>query len=284
MAGIEIAAFADEADSALSGQIAALHENGIRLLEIRGVDGKNVSALTAAEAREVKKRLDDGGIAVWSVGSPFGKISITDPFEPHLEQFRRALENTRLLGASRLRLFSFYIPKGDDPAQYRDEVLSRMNAFVEAAQGSGVTLLHENEKGIYGDTAERCYDLLVESDGGMKAIFDPANFIQSGQDIPEAWAMLGARTTYLHIKDAMPDGRVVPAGKGIGHLPEILRDFAARGGESVTVEPHLQVFDGLAALEKDQKSAIPEGMYATSDDAFDAACGALKDILKTMED
>lgn len=280
---MKIFAFADEASSRVDGQIRAMARNGLNGVEIRGVDGQTVSDITVEKAREVLGKLKDHGLSVWSVGSPIGKIDIRDgDHAAHLDRFRRTLEIAGELECPRMRMFSYYIPRDAKPEQYRSAVIDRLTELVEIARPYQVALCHENEKGIYGDIASRCVDLL-DAVPELKCIFDPANFIQSGQDIPEAWAMLGARTTYLHIKDAMPDGRVVPAGKGIGHLPEILRDFVARGGESVTVEPHLQVFDGLAALEKDQKSAIPEGMYATSDDAFDAACGALKDILKTME-
>ena len=280
---MKIFAFADEASSRVDGQIRAMVRNGLNGVEIRGVDGQTVSDITVEKAREVLEKLKDQGLSVWSVGSPIGKIDIRDgDHAAHLDRFRRTLEIAGELECPRMRMFSYYIPRDGKPEQYRSAVIDRLTELAEIARPYQVALCHENEKGIYGDIASRCVDLL-DAVPELKCIFDPANFIQSGQDIPEAWAMLGARTTYLHIKDAMPDGRVVPAGKGIGHLPELLRDFAARGGESVTVEPHLQVFDGLAALEKDQKSAIPEGMYATSDDAFDAACGALKDILKTME-
>ena len=280
---MKIFAFADEASSRVDGQIRAMVRNGLNGVEIRGVDGQTVSDITVEKAREVLEKLKDQGLSVWSVGSPIGKIDIRDgDHAAHLDRFRRTLEIAGELECPRMRMFSYYIPRGGKPEQYRSAVIDRLTELAEIARPYQVALCHENEKGIYGDIASRCVDLL-DAVPELKCIFDPANFIQSGQDIPEAWALLGARTTYLHIKDAMPDGHVVPAGKGIGHLPEILRDFAARGGESVTVEPHLQVFDGLAALEKDQKSAIPEGMYATSDDAFDAACGALKDILKTME-
>ena len=48
----KLAAFADEADSRLDGQISAMRENSVEYLEIRGVDGKNVSDITAEEARE----------------------------------------------------------------------------------------------------------------------------------------------------------------------------------------------------------------------------------------
>ena len=52
------------------------------------------------------------------------------------------------------------------------------------------------------------------------------------------------------------------------------------GGEAVTVEPHLSVFDGLKDLEKaDQKTLIDAYNYPSSDAAFDAACVALKTLL-----
>ena len=41
-----LAAFADEAASSLEGQIAAMKENGVELLEIRGVDGKNIADIS----------------------------------------------------------------------------------------------------------------------------------------------------------------------------------------------------------------------------------------------
>ena len=64
---IRLCAFADEADPSLDGQIEALKANGISLLEIRGVDGKNISTVTPEEAKEIKKKLDDNGISVWLI-------------------------------------------------------------------------------------------------------------------------------------------------------------------------------------------------------------------------
>ena len=176
-------------------------------------------------------------------------------------------------------MFSFYIPEGAKPEGCRNEVIEKLAQMAETAEGSGVALCHENEKGIYGDNAGRCADIL-DAVPALRCVFDPANFIQCGQDVPEAWKLLGSRVYYMHIKDAMADGTVVPAGEGIGYLPEILADYKARGGETVTVEPHLRVFDGLQGLEQGaQRSAVPAGVYATADEAFDAACAALKALI-----
>ena len=278
---MKIYAFADEASPFIDGQIIALKENGLDGLEIRNVDNVNVSDISDAKAKEVRKKLDDAGLSVWSVGSPIGKTDIVkDNFDLHTEKFRRTLEIAEILGAKNIRLFSFYIPKDSDPSEYRNEVIERLGKFIGIASETGIELCHENEKGIYGDNAERCleiYKALPE----MKAIFDPANFVQCGVDTMPAWEMLKIYVKYLHIKDALPDGNVVPAGKGSGNLAYILSDYRKMNGTALTLEPHLKVFAGLSALETEgEKSAVGEiYSYKTNEEAFRAAADALKALI-----
>ena len=283
MEKLRIFAFADEAGSPIENQIAAMKRNGLAGLEIRDVDGVNVSAMTEAHAREVRRKLDDAGLITWSIGSPIGKIGAEEDFAPHLEKFRHMLEIARILGAENIRLFSFYIPEKKDPEEFRDTVFERLEALIEAAADSGVELCHENEKLIYGEVAARCAEI-HRAFPALKAVFDPANFIQCGQETWEAWTMLKPYVKYLHIKDALPDGSVVPAGKGVGCVARILNDYLAGGGRALTVEPHLKVFDGLANLERaGGESGIGGFCYESNDAAFDAACGALKAILEERD-
>jgi sugar phosphate isomerase/epimerase len=276
---MRIFAFSDEAARDLAGQIAAMKRNGLEGTEIRDVDGRNITSFTVREAAELSRRLKDNGLSVWSVGSPIGKIPLdAGGFDAHLDLLRRTLEIAGALECANLRMFSFYLPEGVRPEDCRGEVMDRLGKMAETAEGSGVNLCHENEKGIYGDIAVRCADLL-DAVPSLCCVFDPANFIQCGQDVPDAWAMLGRRVYYMHIKDALADGTVVPAGQGIGHLADLLRDYTARGGTVVTVEPHLRVFDGLAALERGLRSNISGNTYPTADAAFDAACAALKKLI-----
>ncbi|MBQ8137419.1 MAG: sugar phosphate isomerase/epimerase, partial [Clostridia bacterium] len=173
--------------------------------------------------------------------------------------------------------FSFYVPQGQQEA-FRGKVMDWMGRMLETAEGTGIAMCHENEKGIYGDMADRCADLL-NAFPALQGIFDPANFVQCGQDTLKAWALLKHRIKYLHIKDALADGRVVPSGCGIGNVEAILRDFRSLGGNAVTVEPHLSVFDGLKDLEQGGLRTQMEYAYPSSDAAFDAACDALRRIL-----
>ena len=213
-----IYAFADEASARIDLQIEALRRNGLQGLEIRNVDGENVSAISLQKAREVRAKLDDAGLITWSIGSPIGKIDIEkDDFEAHLDALRHTMEVADLLGAKNIRMFSFFIPAGKDPASFRSQVLDRLHRMVEVSAGSGIALCHENEKGIYGDIASRCLDVLTEVPE-LHGVFDPANFVQCGQDTLEAWALLKDRIHYMHIKDAL-FARQQRGARGKGRRP-----------------------------------------------------------------
>ncbi len=277
MKNIKIYAFADEASANIDEQIVAMKKNGLDGLEIRNVDGENVSYISLEKAKEVKEKMDAAGLKVWSIGSPIGKIMIdTGDWAAEQERFLHTLKIAEILGAENIRMFSFY-GADERPEECRDEVISRLKWYVKAAEGSGIDLCHENEKGIYGDIASRCLDIF-KTVPELKCVFDPANFVQCGQDTLEAWEMLKPFVKYLHIKDALSDGNVVPAGKGIGNVEKILKDFE---GEALTVEPHLTVFSGLADLEQEGDKSVVGQVYTynSNEEAFDAACEALKSLL-----
>lgn len=277
---MRVYAFADEASASIAGQIAAMRRNGLNGLEIRNVEGTNASDLPVERARELHARLDDAGLVTWSIGSPIGKIRVTDDFGAHRDRFLHTLEVADALKAKNIRLFSFYPGENMEKEAFRDAAFERLRALIDAAKGAPVLLCHENEKGIYGDTANRCAEIHAAFPE-LRAVFDPANFIQCGQETLSAWEMLKGSVHYLHIKDALANGQVVPAGRGIGNVPAILADFIARGGEDATIEPHLKVFDGLNALERDDaRSAVNGYLYDSNDQAFDAACAALRKLLK----
>ena len=274
---MKIFAFADEADNRLDGQIAAMRRNGLDGIEIRRVDGENVSDISTKKAVEIREKLDDAGLTTWSIGSPIGKIDIEqDDFDIHMDKLKHTLEIANILRSQNIRMFSFYIPKGKNPADYRQEVIDRLGTMLEVTKGTGIDLCHENEKGIYGDIASRCLEL-HQTLPALKGVFDPANFIQCHQDTWEGWQMLHPYIKYMHIKDALADGSVVPAGEGIGNLAKILADFRSRGGNEVSIEPHLTVFEGLKGLGRaGEASIVSKFTYPSNDAAFDVACNALR--------
>ena len=152
---MKIYAFADEASPIIDEQIKAMKENGVDGLEIRNVDSVNIAEISDSKAKEVRKKLDNACLRVWTIGSPIGKIDIEkDDFTLHTEKFKRTLELADILGAENIRLFSFFTP-AENRDSYKDKVIERLGTFFEIAKGRGITLCHENEKGIYGDIPER---------------------------------------------------------------------------------------------------------------------------------
>ena len=281
MAKFILSGFADEIDPQLDIQLKVMNELEIGHIEVRGIDGINVSKYTPEQMKEIKKKFDAANMKVSSIGSPIGKIKITDPMDDHINEFKNIIEIAKIMDTKYIRLFSFFMPKEEDPKKYRDEVLKRMQMFVDTAKGSGLILLHENEKGIYGDNAKRCLDVL-ESIGSedLKAVFDPANFIQCGVDILKAYNMLKPYIEYMHIKDALSDGSVVPAGMGEGKVKEILTDLKASGYEGfLSLEPHLANFVGLASLEEGKDK---EAISTNTQDKFKLAVKHLREILNQI--
>jgi len=266
--------FADEISPELDEQLDTLTRESIRYLELRSVWNTNVLDLTDEELVRVKTATAERGIRISSIGSPIGKVPITDPFGPHRERFRRALHAAEVMEAPYVRIFSFFIPEGQDPTRHRDEVIDRMAHLAHEAEESGVTLLHENEKDIYGDLPGRCVDILASVDSpALRAAWDPANFVQCGVGHPyaEGYESLRPYIEYVHVKDAVSgSGKVVAAGEGDGQLPETLSALHASG------------FDSFFSLEPHLASA---GTYSgfSGPELFREAAGAFKRLLRRQE-
>ena len=266
--------FADEISPKLDEQLDTLAEESISYMELRSVWNTNVLDLTDDELDRVKSAVAERGIGISSIGSPIGKVPVTDPFGPHLERFRRALRAAEAMRAPYVRVFSFFIPEGQEPDRYREEVLDRMGAMTGEAADAGVMLLHENEKEIYGDVPSRCVDILAGVGSPvLRAAWDAANFVQCGVTHPydEGYASLRPYIEYVHVKDALSGtDRVVPAGEGDGQLPETLSALRASG------------FDGFFSLEPHLASA---GKYSgfSGPELFRKAAGALKELLRKQE-
>lgn len=279
MEHIILSGFSDEIAPELDLQLAAIREWGLSHIELRAADGVNVSDFSTEKVKEVKNKLAGAGVSVSSIGSPIGKIGIEEDFAPHLEKLKRTLEIQKELGAPYLRMFSFYIPQGRAPEDFREEVLDRVGRMAEEAAAWDSVLLHENEKGIYGDNAPRCKELLEAFYGPhFKAVFDFANFVQVGQQTLPAYELLKPYVEYVHVKDAQwGTGAVVPAGQGDGHVKDILADLIGGGWKGfLSLEPHLTDFAGLAALEQDPQK---RGSALDGKSAWKLALDSLQEIL-----
>ncbi|PTX64948.1 sugar phosphate isomerase/epimerase [Melghirimyces profundicolus] len=250
---VTLSALADEISPDLKTQLDVLESEGIRHIELRGVWNKNILDLDDEELTFVKETLIHRKFRISSIATPIGKLGIKDDFGRHRALFERAIHVAKVFDTPCIRIFSFFIPAGESPEDYREEVLERIRILVEKAGRAGVVLLHENEKEIYGDTAKRCHDLLRSCRSPhLRAVLDPANFVQCGvQPLSEAYPLLRDHIEYVHIKDALFDeGRVVPAGQGDGEVKELLKSLISNGYRGfLSLEPHLSSggpFDGFS--------------------------------------
>ena len=261
MAVFTLSAFGDEVDDDLDKQLSVLTSEQVFHLELRSAWGKNVLDLDEAQLERAKTILQAHGCALSAIGSPIGKTEITQPREVELERLERAIHAANVLGTRLIRVFSFYIPKGEH-AQYRAEVMARMALLTERAAAAGMTLVHENERGIYGDMPERCQDILATVNSPtLRAAFDPANFVvDQVRPMVRAWPLLAGYTTHVHIKDALlADGAIRPAGEGDGDVPGLLKALVERNYDGfLTLEPHLKLagkYGGLSG-EDGMRTAI----------------------------
>ena len=271
-----LSAFADEYADSLKEQCEALNGFGIGNIELRGVNGKNVSVLTSSEVKEAKKIFDDYGIKVSSIGSPLGKIDIDGDLGEHLETAKRVYETANILGAKNVRIFSFYSKNAPFD---KSKIYAGLEKLVDLSDDTGLTLCHENEALIYGESPEKCLEIAEYFGGRVKCVFDMGNFVLDGHEPMAAYKLLLDHIEYFHIKDALYAGAIVPAGKGEAKIKEILDDYRENGRKDtfITLEPHLQTFSGLNALVG--KSFDNPYKYDNQKAAFTDAVEKLKDLL-----
>ncbi|NLM79395.1 MAG: sugar phosphate isomerase/epimerase [Ruminococcaceae bacterium] len=285
MAQLILTGFADEAAVNLTEQIKALQASQMHFVELRQVNGVNIGSMTQEQAKEAACQLRDAGIGVSCLGTPLGKTPLNESFEPVAEMTRRLCDHAHTFGSDNLRIFSFYLPEGQSAADCRAEVIDRMGRMLDIAASEAISLLHENERDIYGDIQARCYDLHQAFGQRLRGILDPANYLLVGTDPLAAMKQLEPWIDYLHIKDVrLSDRRIVPAGAGDGQISEILSIMKHKPGKHfVSIEPHLTLFAGRDKLEKETGVELPQSaedyVYQDGPTAFAAAVAACRRLL-----
>ena len=239
---VTISGFYDEISGRLDKQIAVIKKLSQSYLCPRVIDGKNIADYTAEEfEQKIKPRLDKEGIKFSSIGSPIGKVAIDDEagFEKQVKQLKELVKIAKMMNCEYIRVFSFFYGN-KKPDSVFDTVVKKMRIFLDVAQGSGVKLMHENEKKIYGDVPERVLKLYHELNSPDLALcYDASNFIQCGVDPVEAFEQLKEYVEYYHIKDCGKYGVEVPVGTGEGNYKYIIGELKKRNYSGfMTLEPH----------------------------------------------
>jgi len=267
---LRLSAFADEISPDLDEQIRTCRQNGVTHFELRGVNNLNVMDFPRPLLEEIRRKLADNTMGVISIGSPIGKVKITDPWLAHFDRFKRAVELAEFFEAPFIRIFSYYPPeKGADMKPHRDEVMRRMAAKADYVRNHNVVLVHENEAEIYGEKGRECVDLMESINSPkLRSAFDFANFVIAGERPINNWSLLKPYSVHIHVKDAvLSDKKIAPAGQGDGDIAPILKDAYASGYRGfLTLEPHLSVAGQFSGF--------------TGPKLFKVAADALKDVCR----
>jgi sugar phosphate isomerase/epimerase len=242
-----LSAFADEVTEDFRGQVEFLAKEKVGYIEPRFVNKKNLMDLNQRELAEARKLIREHGLKVSAIGSPIGKVKLDQPFKPHLDKFKHAVELAQYLETPLIRMFSYYAPEGKNIDDYRCQVMDRMVAKLEVLTGTNVIMVHENEAHIYGHSAANCADLVKEIDSPkLRLAYDPANFVWGEKitnNVETCWPLMKPYVVHIHIKDWKLGAKDVGSlpGQGDGQIKELLAELAAMKYQGcVTMEPHLR--------------------------------------------
>ncbi|MEM6391628.1 MAG: TIM barrel protein [Planctomycetota bacterium] len=240
MTPLTLSAFADESATDTPSQIAALLEAGLRYIDVRKLDGYNVTTLPLDHAETVRHAYDEAGITVNMFGSPIGKTDITDDFQMELDRLEHLARLKPILGCSAVRMFSFHNKTGLPHDAWRTAALDRLRRLKDRAGELGLILYHENEGLVFGEHVDDVLTIAELRDDTFRLIYDFGNHHHTGKTGLSIWQCLKGLTDAFHFKDRSAEGRFVPIGQGATDATEIIHDAVASGWQGpITLEPHL---------------------------------------------
>lgn len=255
----------DEAGQAIDIQIKAHKELGWQHLELRMVDGVNITALPEDQFDNVYRHVTEAGMKVSCFGGAIANWARPITCDPNIdiEDLKRAIPRMHRLGAPYIRVMSY----PNDPTSplpekaWRDEAIRRMKQLARIAEDGGIVMVHENCSGWGGLSAENSNILLREVDSpALKVVFDTGNPVTYGQDPWDYYQSVYNDIVYVHIKDARKvDGQDVYTycGEGDGRVKDVLRDLLSKGyAGGISIEPHL-----AAVIHTGQKADNAQQLY-----------------------
>ncbi len=257
----------DEAGQAIETQIKAHKDLGWTHLELRMVDGTNITQLSDEAFDKVYGAVSEAGMKVSCFGSAIANWArpITNDVEVDIEDLKQAIPRMQRMGTPFIRVMS-YPNDPDNPIEesaWRVESIRRMKLLAKLAEDNGVTLVHENCSGWGGLSAENSNILLREVDSpALKVVFDTGNPVTYGQDAWEYYQKVYDDIVYVHIKDARKvDGEDVYCycGEGDGRVRDILGDLLGKGYDGgISIEPHL-----AAVIHTGERTSDADRLYET---------------------
>lgn len=233
-------------------------EQGLKHVEVRVINGRNVVTLNDDQAMEVRRQVEARGLFISAIASPLFKCAL-DPSRPiasgdtfgqkeesvdaHFDKLNRVIQLAKLLGTTRIRIFSFW--READPQFYREDIVRNLRQAAQVAQREGIQLLLENEPSCNGGFAEEVAAIVRSVDSSaLRGLWDPGNEAYGGREaFPAGYGFMKDILAHVHLKDAYlcADGtaRCVPLGSGSVPVIPQLKALLADGYDGLfTIETH----------------------------------------------
>jgi sugar phosphate isomerase/epimerase len=259
-----LSGIADEAGKPLEVQIEAHRRLAWGHLELRTIDGVNLTDLPDENFERVYEAVSGAGLAVSCFASQLANWSrpIAGDFAIDQAELERAIPRMRRFGTRFIRCMSW--PNAQPPwpaARWRDEVVRRMRILASMAEAGGVVLVHENCDGWGGRGPRETLELLnAVNSSALELVFDTGNPIHHDQVGWEYYRQVREHVAYVHIKDYATKGGKLTAcfpGEGLGFVKEIVGDLLAHGYDGgFSIEPHL-----AAVIHLQQDAADPREAF-----------------------
>ena len=254
----------DEAGQSIETQIKAHKELGWDYLEIRNVDGQNLTMIPDAKFDEVYGKVTESGLKVSCFGSCIGNwaTKISGDFQKDVDELKTAIPRMQKFNTKFIRIMS-WPNDGDNPLSDEDwgkEAVRRTKELVKMAEGGGIILAHENCSGWAGESAENALRFLEEVNSpALKHLYDMGNVVCHNQDPWDFYVKIKPYLAYCHIKDYIKEGdshKATFPGEGAGMIRGIVKDILESGYDSgISIEPH------MASVVHEGKVGDPEVTY-----------------------
>ena len=213
----------DEIAADLETAIEVMKEENFREAEIRGLWGKNIADLSIDEVKKAKLLLDNAGINVCAVSSPFFKCDepgIKDggaagPAHGAMERgigqqadlLRDLIAKAKIFNTDIIRTFSFW-KKGELTEGILQKIIDAYKEPLGIAAGEGMVLALENEHSCYIGTGAEAGRVVREiNHPNLKVVWDPGNAFCAGEKAPypDGYKEVRGHMAHFHIKDPVRD-------------------------------------------------------------------------------
>ncbi len=189
----------DEVSENIVEALDRVRANGLRHVEVRFVNGKNVADLSDTELADLRFEVEKRDLFISCIASPLFKCAL-DPrevasgdtfgqtevsIEAHFSKLDRVVDICKQLQTDKVRIFSFRREK--DPEAHEKEIIQHVKRAARVAEKAGIYLLLENSPHV-------------------KILWDPGNEVHGGRSAyPEGYQAVKGLIGQVHLKDAYVD-------------------------------------------------------------------------------